>query len=222
MNEELFKIVAITLNIFQKNEHDAIIKVMSNKDIFFLYAKGFFKLESKNRSNVFVGSISEFEIFKNYGKDNYFLLKKSNIKNFFDFSSEENTSINEKLFYLFQKIEKYNEKFFVCYTNFLLDNEQYKKYFFLTYITNIVLETHGKKLIFNKCVICGTNQDLYCVDVYEGGMLCFLHKSNKGTSELQIVKAFYNLDNSFKDYYKNSNEKLNNIIFQILFNFLKE
>lgn len=222
MNEELFKIDAITLNIFQKNEHDAIIKVMSNENIYLLYAKGFFKPKSKNKANVFIGSISEFEIFKNYGKDNYFLLKKSSIKNFYDFSSEVNININEKLFYLFQKIEKYSKKFFSCYTNFLIDNEHYEKYLFLTYITNIVLETQGKKLIFNRCVICGTNQDLYCVDIYEGGMLCFLHKNNKGISDLKTIKAFYNLDSSFKDYCKNSNEKQNNVIFNALFDFLKE
>lgn len=221
MNNEITKILAITLNIYPKNDNDATIKILSDSNIYYLLVKGFYKNESKNKANIFIGSISEFEIFNQYGNNNNFLLKKANLINFYDYDDLSNKDINEVLFYLFQQLEEKNSDFFKNYLNYFFNENTNKKYL-LSYLANFVLKTKGKSLILDRCCVCGSNQDLYCIDIHQGGMFCFKHKIEWAINKNSVVKSFYYLSQSFDDFCQNINNLDNNIILKSLINFVSD
>ena len=221
MKEEINQINGITFNIFEKNNHDVVIKVLAKDKIYFFIAKGFLKKESKNKSNISIGSISNFEFFNNYGNENYFLLKKATIEHAFDFNSHEIKSVLEKIFYILQQIEESNQNIFETYKYFLEEKDFFNKNLFITYLLNLTLKTKGKGINNCFCSICGTNQNLYCFDVNEGGILCFNHKKETAISKLDYLKAFYYLGKSYEEYKRNTNESINNVLFNILYNFNK-
>ncbi len=220
MKEQMSEITGITLNIYDKNEHDVVIKVLSKNRIIFFLVKGFHKLESKNRLNIFIGSISTFEFFNKYNYGDTYLLKKATILNSLELNS--NKPILEKLFYLFQELEESSEQFFQTYLNYVKEEDVYFKYYLITYLTFFVLSTKGKKLKTLFCATCNSNKSLYCIDLDEGGILCINHKSKNGIVNKNYVKSFYLLDCSFEEYKKHTSEKSNNFLLFLLFNFLKD
>lgn len=207
------------MNIFNKDENDAIIKVLCWKNIKFFLVKGFFKKESKNKSNIFLGSISEFEYFEKYGFDNYRLLKKAKMITFFDYSKDIHKNILKDLFHMFQLLEKGSERFFLTYKKYLEEEDFFHKNYLLVFLFNLVLITQGKGLNNNFCSICGTSKRLYCFNLYEGGILCFDHKKENSITELAYLKAFYFLGKSFEEYKLNSNEQINNDLMNMFKNF---
>lgn len=219
-NTETFKIEALVINIYKKNDNDALIKVMSINEIIFIYAKGFYMINSKNSKNIFVGSFSEFEIFKKYSNNsNYFLLKKANLLIFFDFFDKNNNFLTQNILNLFQKIELPSKAIYITFKEFLINNEiNYEKNYVLTYLQNLVLKTNG--IIFNnkKCSICKTSKNLYSIDLNEGGMLCFEHKTKKSINNLKIVKSFYYLDFPLQIYKNNTDEYSNNVLNKLFTN----
>lgn len=222
MQEEIKRIIGITLNIYEKNDFDALIKVLSEDQIYFFYIKGFFKQNSKNKSNIFVGSISEFEIFCKYQlSKNYYLLKKAHLINFYDFTSFQLNKL-EKLMYCFQQIEEANYNFFKTYQKFLEDEDFYNKNYLLTYLLVQTLKTKGKELITNECAICRKDKNLFCFNLNEGGMLCFDHKKENSISQLEYLKAFYYLGISFEQYKLYANEQINSILFKTIYEFSQD
>lgn len=215
-------IEGLVLNIHLKKDHDAIVKVLTNDNIMYFLAKGLQKLESKNRNNIFVGSIVEIEYFTNYGKENYFLLKSAQIKHFVDFSS--NNSFFNELYYIFQYINSPSNEFLSTYLNFAQDfqDSMNKIEFVLTYLLNLCLSINGKQLNYLCCTICKSNQKLYCFDFYEGGMLCQEHKMNHKSMSLSLLKSFYYLGQDFSQYYLNTDEVNNNFLYTSLKTFLND
>lgn len=221
MLNETKKINGIVLKIDSKNNFDAIIKVLSIDKIYQFISKGFFKKTGKNNQNIFLGSISEFEFFLKYGKENIFLLKKANIKLFNNFNEKMDIDFYYKLDNLFQSLESFNKDFYNAYKYFLENQTESLKNYLLLYLTIKTLETKGQKLITNKCSMCNVNKNLYSIDLFEGGMLCFKHKTKKSISDLEYVKSFYFLSFSFIEYVKNTKENTNIRILKNVWDFYK-
>ncbi|MBD5423266.1 MAG: hypothetical protein HDR43_02105 [Mycoplasma sp.] len=213
----LKKITGIVLKIFEKDDSSATIKVLGKDGIIFLLVKGYFKKESKNKSNIFLGSISEFEYFENYGKNNYFLLKKATIINFFNYTDPVYKNILEDLYNILQQVESPNKNFYNTFQKYLQEEDYYYKNFLLTYLLNLTLKTKGRGLNNCICSICSRSNDLYCIDLYEGGMLCYQHRTtNDVITNIEYLKAFYYLGKSFDEYKLNSNEETNNYLLNML------
>lgn len=215
-------IEGLVLNIHLKNDHDAVIKILTNDNIMYFLAKGIQKIESKNRNNIFVGSIVEIEYFPNYGKENYFLLKSSQIKYFVNFSLN-NIYMNE-LYYIFQFVNQPSNKFLFAYTEFAKNFQDsiQKLEFILTYLLNLCLSINGKQLNYAHCAICRSNQKLYCFNFYEGGMLCQEHKMSYKSTPILLLKSFYYLGTNFEQYYLNTNSINNNFLYRSLKSFLND
>ena len=143
----------IVLNIYDQNDNHALIKVLTNKQILYLYAKGFYKPQSKNLSQVFIGSLVNFELFCNYGSETKKLLKKAQIDSFLDFEKISQQSY-QNLIHFLNLLETHNSKFFNEYVKFLKTKNLDCVDWMITYLLNFVLETKGKKLILDRCFIC--------------------------------------------------------------------
>lgn len=207
------KIEGLVLNIFEKNEFDAVVKVLSQNSILFLLVKGFFKPNNKNKNNILVGSISQFEYFVNYGKNNYFLLKKATLLFLFDYTDTRHQQNLVSLFNILNQLEVPNEKFFLTYKEYLKEKDYFHTTLLLTFLLNIIFKINGQSFNHNVCSICSTNKHIYCLNLYEGGMLCYKHKKNNSITELNVLKAFYYLDQEFELYKRNCDEVTNNTIF---------
>ncbi len=219
MEEKVNKVLGLCLNIYQKNDDDATIKILSEDRIFFFLVKGFNKLENKNKSNISIGSFSEFEYFEKYKNGNQYLLKKATMICLFDYNNDLNRSIMERLLFSLQKLEEPDKDFFNTYFSFLREGESYYKNHLITYLLFLCLKTQGRSLITTKCIVCKSNQNLYCFNIKEGGMFCFKHRLKFSYSQLDIVKSFYYLGTKLNEYIKNTNEKNNSELLKLIWNF---
>ncbi len=216
------EIEGLILNISYRNDFDAIVKVLAKDNIFYFLAKGLQKLESKNRNNIFVGSIVKIEYFSNYGMQNYFLLKSAQIKYFVDFSF--NSNYTKEFYYIFQFVNSPNNLLLYTYKNFVKNysNNIHKIEFILTYLLNSCLSIQGKKLNYINCSICKTNQKFYCFNFYEGGMLCQKHKMKNKSTPLSLLKSFYYLGMDFEQYYLHTTLENNNRLYSFLKSFIND
>lgn len=209
-------IKGIVLNIYDYNDNDVLIKIINEKSKLTLLAKGFKKSNSKNRSNVSIGSYVEFEIFEKYGlKNKKKLLKKSKIKKFFDISLVD-SNLTKKIFWILQQIEEPNYSFYFEYINFLEGLEK-KEWIYseliVTYLLKFIFESKGKKINWNVCTICLNNKNLFIFNILEGGMFCWKHKTNKGITNLNFIKSLYYLGINIDLYCNHTNFQINKKIF---------
>lgn len=219
-------IEGIVVNIYeQPADESAIIKIFTQNEIIWLKAKGFCKPQSKNKTNISIGSLVNFEIFVNYHSHNQkqFLLKKATKQIPFIFDGLEDHLFYKRLFYVFQKIEKVNKDLFDLYKHFLLDDNKEFKLWFVTFFYYQILVLKNKKLNLNYCVVCKSNQQLYAFSWLDGGMICFLDYSNQKNNwektinfNLSFIKSIYALGLSVKKYIETTNSKTNKEIFFML------
>lgn len=209
----------IVLNIYHWKEESARIKILTEKDdICFILVKGFYKLENKNKNNIFVGLITSFEVIEKYSINKQYYLKRANMEYFVDLSDKKNQKGMQRILPLLQKIEKSNEKFYCEYKEFLIKWNIEAIEWFETYCSNQILVSNGEKRQLNYCVVCNKNKNLYSFNFDEGGIFCFNHSiDNKYTIyKLKIIKSFYYLGISFEEYYKKTDYFTNKTIFNIL------
>lgn len=207
------KIEGLVLNIFEKNEYDAIVKILSEDSIVFLLVKSFFKPNNKNKNNIMIGSISEFEYFLNYGKNNYFLLKRATLKYFLNYTDKQHQQNLANLYSLLNQLEVANNNFYETYKNYLKDKDFYHTSLLITYFTNIIFKINGQEFNHSSCSICGSYKNIFCLDLYEGGLLCYQHKKPNSITDLKVLKAFHYLNQDFNHYKKYSDEVINNKLF---------
>ena len=140
----------------------------------------------------------------------------------FDFSSHN--YFFQEICNIFKFINDPNSVIFNIYLNFVKDfqNNIEKHQFFLTFLISKCLDINGKKLNYQSCVICQTKKNLYCFNIYEGGMLCFDHKMNNQPTSLKLLKSFYYLGSNFNEYFLYTDELDNNLLKNYLNDFLNE
>ncbi|MGL4252109.1 MAG: DNA repair protein RecO [Metamycoplasmataceae bacterium] len=199
-------------------DNDEILNVYGENSIIKVYAKGVKKIESKNRSNVIVGSLVDFEILENYSKNDWFFLKKATtIKSLPDINKNNSDKI-ETLVKILRKMRNFSNDVFNTY-NFLLNNLESENFYKIqTFLVSRILESNGEGLSFQNCVICSTNQQLYSFDVMQGGMLCKKHGEH--STPLDLLKSLYSIGESIEKYIKTTNPETNKKIFNILISLL--
>ncbi|MGL5617513.1 MAG: DNA repair protein RecO [Metamycoplasmataceae bacterium] len=208
------KIVGIIISKSLYLDNDEILNVHSENAIIKIYAKGVKKIESKNRPNVIVGSLVDFEILENYSTNVWFFLKKATIIKGLPDITKNNADKIGILIKILWKIRNFSEDVFKIYNLLLKDFESHDFYKIQTFLVSKILESNGEGLSFQNCVICSTNQNLYSFDIAQGGMLCKKH--GKYPTSLDLLKSLYSISDSVEKYIKITTLEINKNIFKIL------
>ena len=212
METNKIKGIIIAKNLYSEN--DEMLNVLTNDSILYIYAKGVRKIESKNRINVLLGSIVEFEIFKSYSTPHSVLLKKAiSIQDLPDVNKQNANKIET----LIKIIKKINNPLSEIYDNYVLLLSEFDGVNFFkiqSYFMAKILSSEGEGLSFSMCVHCSSNQKLFSFDIAEGGMLCEKHKTFQ--TPINLLKSFYFLGKSLDQYIEFTSAEDNKKIFNIL------
>ncbi|MDK2819703.1 MAG: recombination protein O N-terminal domain-containing protein [Mycoplasmataceae bacterium] len=208
------KIIGIIISKNKYLEHDEILNVMTSDALISILAKGVMKLESKNRSNISLCSLVEFEILIKYSSESFFLLKKATLLSSLPPINKLNSHKIETIIRIFKKIRDHNKDIFDICSSIVSDFEGVNFFKNQSYLISMILDINGEGLSFSSCVLCGTNQDLHSFDVYQGGILCKNHSKSK--TPILLLKSFYHLGQSLDHYISITSPETNKQIFNIL------
>ncbi len=158
-------------------EDENIIKILSEGgNIISLKAKGIDKYESKNRLSLSLFNIVEFEYFSSSNNSNSGRLKRANLITEYLANSELSYSVVQVLRELLLAHDSYNNVIFNL-TSKILRSLEKNTYSFqkMWAILILILRLDGYYPIINKCVKCGSNQNIKGFSLYEGGLICNKH-----------------------------------------------
>ncbi len=195
-------------------ENDEMLCVLTPKKILYLYAKGVKKIESKNRSNVLLGTISNFEIFIKYSTPNSFLLKKATVIKGLPNLTKNNSNKVRELIGLLNKIKNYDIGIYNTYSIIIDNINDINFYKYKSYLLAKILKSNGEGLSYSFCATCSSNKELFSIDIIQGGMLCKIHSTKK--TNLVLLKSFYFLGDSLEQYVQNVSHENNQKIFHLL------
>lgn len=216
MQTKKIKGIIVSKNPYLDN--DQMLKVLTEYTLINIYAKGVRKIESKNRSNVNIGSMTEFEVFKSYSTPNSVLLKKAVIINGLPEITKTNAEKIEILIKIISSIKYFHPEIYNVYDLLLKDFESVNYFKIQSFLISKILESNGEQLSFSFCVNCSSNQNLFSFDVSQGGMLCKKH--GKYETPVKLLKSFYFMGESLEKYIDSTSAEINQQIFQILSNLL--
>ena len=208
------KIIGIIISKNKYLEHDEILTVITSDALISILAKGVMKLNNKNRTNVLLCSLVEFEVLTKYSSENFFLLKKANVLHSLPQINTSNSEKIETIIKIFKKIKEHKEDIFALCSLIISQFDSPNFFYNKSYLMSNILKSNGEGLVFSHCVSCGTNQNLSSFDVYQGGILCQNHSMNK--TPLLLLKSFYNLGQSLDCYVSTTSPETNKQIFNIL------
>lgn len=224
--EETLKIEGIVINIYQHdNDKNAKVKICTSKGVFFILAKGFFSKKSKNKSNIIIGSIVEFEIFKEYGNKHLMLLKKAKLKNSLPQLDNTTDIFYKRLLKILQKIENSDLNLINIFKDFLQNYNKNYQLWFITFFYYKILLLNNKKMEVNYCLVCHKNKNLFFFDPVEWGVFCYEHynrnnyEKSKSWFSKELIKSLYFLNISFEQYCYLTEAKINQQIFMLLESF---
>ncbi|WP_027120342.1 recombination protein O N-terminal domain-containing protein [Mycoplasmopsis lipofaciens] len=220
MAEKIEKVILLDINDYSNDENAGIITVLGKNGVFSLLAMGINKGNSKNKSNLQVGSLIEIEYFKARLNNKLNKLKKAKLLYEIDYSNKFN------LVYV-AKATKFLKNFTsnaVNIINTYIETFEFlgKGYndFLLTYLIANSLYYFGLKPNIESCVECNSPGNLCDFEFYIGGYLCALHaKKQRWTKEL---KSVYYLFQNLKTYMQICIPQVNNKIYLELLHYLKD
>ena len=171
-------ISGIVLDKFEfEDEH--IVKILSEGgSILSLKSKGLYNNDSKNRMSLNLFNLVEVEYFTSKNSSGFTgrLKTAKVIKEFISYdplslylvqqSRNILLDLNNNSILTFKSLTKIIDS---------IENNNYSFQKFLALII-IVLRQNNYKPIIDKCVKCGSNKDIIGFSIYEGGLLCKLHK----------------------------------------------
>lgn len=216
MKTKIIKGIIISKSPYLDN--DEMLNVLTNESLVKIYAKGVRKIESKNRPNVMLGALVNFEIFESYSSLNSFLLKKATSIRGIPEITKANAQKIEMIIKIIGKIKNFKDDLYDIY-NLLLNDFNSAHFFKIqSYFVSKILESNGEGLSFLNCVICSTNQNLFSFDTAQGGMLCKKHGEH--ATSLELLKSFYFMGESLEKYVELTSAEVNQKIFNIIGNLL--
>ncbi|WGI36537.1 DNA repair protein RecO [Mesomycoplasma lagogenitalium] len=221
MSSKIIKGIVIANNDF--NDHDAIVKIITNKKIISFVALGVRKPNSKNRPSLLVWTLGEYEIFLSRLNNKLSKLKKGTIIKTIDHLQMTSflSEMQEILYYL-NKLEISNHQLFTNLNDFISLANGENIYYCKTFLLFKITENFGFKQNLRSCVECNSNQNLRDFQLYSGGFLCKFHSKDNIFRSIEELKTFYYLNYSMSDYIKLANSYANLIIYREIINFLKE
>ncbi|WLP85367.1 DNA repair protein RecO [Mycoplasma seminis] len=207
----------IVLDINQYEENKFLVTFFGQRGAFALYAQGLGKINSKNRSNLLLGSIVEIEYFKARFDSKVGKLKKSTLIKTFDTSKLENSLFFNKLKQLLSQIHVPSH-LFSEYDRYFDEFSNYNQDKILTYFLAQVLVINGYCNYFNKCRICGSTRNFIAFDVELGGFTCIKHEDIQEKMSLDFLQSVWASFHNLNSYQYLTSNILNK---QIMYIYLK-
>ncbi len=159
-------------------EDEHIIKILSEGgNVVSLKAKGLDKYESKNRISLSLFNKVELEYFSSPSNGNSGRLKRSSMVKEYLADSDLSYSVTQLLKDILLSLNNYNNVIFVSLEKvlFSLENNTYNFQKILT-ILILILRNEKYTPVVDRCVKCGSNQDIGAFSLYEGGLICKNHE----------------------------------------------
>ncbi|ADE19803.1 DNA repair protein RecO C-terminal domain-containing protein [Mycoplasma crocodyli] len=217
MAESIIK--GITLKVIETIHPKASILIFTNSGHLSLYAEGIFNTNSKNRSNLILGSLVEVEYFRARLNNKMSKLKKVSILKEVDVTQLFNSLFIQKIIYIFDYITVKNN--LVDIYEKLIDFIGIgRNSHILTILASYILTYNGYEPNFSKCSECGSFKNISDFEFYKGGYLCQNHSKN--SISIEELEAYYWLRNDHKKYIEEVTPTINKLIYQKLINHLSE
>ncbi|BAP39486.1 DNA repair protein RecO C-terminal domain-containing protein [Metamycoplasma canadense] len=217
MENKEFESLAIILDIKEYNNF-SLVKVLMPNGINFLYAKGLYKVESKNKRNLPILGLSNLEIIKSKKINNNNTLKKASLISYFPNSEMLQEIYDTVLFFLSRLNNVKLEDFFENYQLFLKNVLDKPKHSFCFFLLNI-LKVLGLQPIFLHCCECSNKDNIIDFEFYKGGFLCSEHSNNN--KDVILLKTLYWLNKNFEYFLNNTDENWVILIIKMMLDYLK-
>lgn len=204
MESKEFETLGIILAIKNHGDNDGVIKVLTQKGLFFLFARGIQKPNSKNKLNIPLLGLVNLEIIKPKIMGKIATLKRATLISFFP--------INPLLQDIFKNVNHFLnfmnnnnlDKLIETYKLFLNNVEEKPNHSYSLILLSF-LEQLGHRPNFKSCVECINVDNIIDFEFYKGGFICNLHSSSK--KEINFLKSVFWLNKDFNFYKNNINEK---------------
>lgn len=178
-----------------ENEH--IVKILSEGgSVLSLKAKGLSNNASKNNLSLQQFNKVEVEYFPAPLDSNRGRIKRATvIKEYID-DTEQSYAVAQVMNDILYPVSSHNNAIYEAVLN-VLTSLKNKTYNFqkIWSLFIMVLRNEGYRPVIDKCVLCGTNQNINAFSLYEGGLICNLHQDGekyKMTPELlrKIIEIY--------------------------------
>ncbi|WP_029512793.1 DNA repair protein RecO C-terminal domain-containing protein [Mycoplasmopsis iners] len=224
MAETIKKVILLDIRESSENPNDANIQVMDENHCFWLTAKGINKPNSKNRSNLLIGSLIEIEYFSARLRDKTSKLKKAHLLSDIDYNNSALLKFLQKIIIFLKQFAHYPTKnIFFKYQELLefindLNSAQYL--FTKTYLVHSLLKPLGLEPNYYQCHVCGRKDQIVFFDYNKGGFECQEH-SNGYKLPTHLLANFFNADHNFHDYLTKTTLEIDTFIYTKVLQYLK-
>ncbi|QDY87452.1 recombination protein O N-terminal domain-containing protein [Mycoplasma anserisalpingitidis] len=213
------KCKAILLNLTHSDDNKSFLTFLTSDGIMQLYAHGLTKPDSKNRYNLFVGSIVEISFFKARLKGSVGKLKKATLIK----QVKSQTQSEIKTVMLLCKILKnfnFKNNIINFYYYFIDNIGKGKNNFLITILLSKLIYNFGIKPVLSACVECLNQKDLVDFKIYKGGFLCKNHALEIIPN--QDLKSIFNLFYDYNLYLQSAGAQINKYLKNEFLNILSD
>ncbi|WP_416738040.1 DNA repair protein RecO [Mycoplasmopsis meleagridis] len=205
MAEKIEKVILLEIFPYRENSNDAIIKVMNNRKIFSLLARGINKAKSKNRANLQLGCLVEIEYFKARMSNRLSKLKRATLLTQLNYKKVELIKFINKIILFLLAFENLNTKF--IYREYIrilksinsLSASQF--HFAKTYLVTKLFRPFGIEPNFYSCHVCFKKNNIAYFNFTGGGYECTEHNDNNFISS-KLLELIYFSYHSYDNYIK--------------------
>ncbi|MCV3733905.1 DNA repair protein RecO [Mycoplasma enhydrae] len=204
MEHKEYEDLGILLSIKPHLENDAIIQVLFSKNIISLYAKGIQKGTSKNRLNLQLLSLINFEIISSKNPNGLSTLKRATLIKAFPYSEHLQENFKTIGHFLKKQTPNNNLEILISAYKQILDNIESSPIHCISYFLLKIAEINGLRPIFHKCVECNNVDNIIDFEFYKGGFLCSKH--SQYSKNIELLRSLYWLSRDLKSFIIESKE----------------
>ncbi len=212
-------VTGIVIKIFDYDDFDQIVTVLTRDEVVPFIAMGVRKLKSKNRVALQLGNLVELELFRARLAGKVSKLKRATLVQQPPIKQGDTALVLLETIKYLTKIQAGSPELF----NAILESYPHlggdDNHFVKTYIVFRILYTMGMFPIMDKCVECGRNDRIDGFEFHAGGFTCVSHTKKK--RPVEFLKAIHSLDFSMEEYSK-TDPIINKMIFRELTSFITE
>lgn len=162
-------------------EDEHLVKILSEGgNILSLKAKGLSNNVSKNRVSLQQFNKVEIEYFPAPSDSNRGRIKRSTTVEEYIDNDEQSYAVAQVLNSILYPLMSHNNAIYTSVIS-VLESLKNKTYNFqkIWAVFILVLRNEGYSPVINKCVKCGSNQDIKAFSLYEGGLICQKHEEGE-------------------------------------------
>ncbi|MGX9358063.1 DNA repair protein RecO [Mycoplasma sp. 773] len=213
-----FETEGIVLEIINHGDNDAIIQALTQSGVCYFFAKGIQNVESKNRRNLLLLGLSNFELIRSKFIGNMPRLKRATLVSFFPLQ-ETLQDIFNKVHYFLKRAGKQNNNFLYARYRVFLENVEKKPNHSFIYILLAFLDMFGYRQNLSSCVECGDKEHIVDFEFYKGGFLCRNHSQK--SKDINLLRGLYWIEADF-EYFKSNIDEIDVIqIINMVISFMK-